>query len=323
METKTLWNGQTVPRIGMGCWAIGGLLYAGTVPLSYGEVDDDASCRGIAAALEMGVRVFDTSPNYGAGHSEIVLGQAVGDRDDVMIFTKVGNSGDLATRQSLAPDASPAAIRISVEASRKRLRRDRLDLLQLHLNDYPIERAREVFDTCDALVGEGLIAAYGWSTDYPDRAAAFADRENFVAVQHDFNVFQPARDVLHVIEARGLVSLNRLPLAMGLLTGKYRPGAATGANDVRASGVDWLVYFKDGEPAPEYSQKLAAIRDLLTVSGRTLAQGALCWILARSPATFPLPGFKSEAQVRDNIGALQKGPLPKEVMDQIDHLLGY
>lgn len=323
MQIKALWNGRTVPRIGMGCWAMGGPLYAGAVPLSYGEVDDDASCRGIAAALEMGVRVFDTSPNYGAGHSEIVLGQAVGDRDDVLIFTKVGQSGDLATRQALAPDASPAAIRSSVEASRKRLRRDRLDLLQLHLNDYPIERAQEVFDTCDALVDEGLITAYGWSTDYADRAAAFADRKNFVAVQHDFNVFQPARDVLDVVEANGLVSLSRLPLAMGLLTGKYRPGAATGANDVRASGVDWLVYFRDGEPTPGYSQKLAAVRDLLTVSGRTLAQGALGWILARSSATLPLPGFKSEAQVRDNIGALEKGPLPRDVMDQIDLVLRY
>ena len=322
MQEITLWNGRTVPRLGMGCWALGGPLYAGEVPLSYGEVDDTASRRAIAVALELGIRVFDTAPNYGAGHSELVLGEALAGRDDVLIFTKVGQSGVLETRQANPPDASPTAIRASVEASRRRLRRDRLDLLQLHLNDYPVERAAEVFDTCEALRAEGIVSAYGWSTDDADRAAAYADREGFVAVQHDFNVFQPAREVLDVARRKGLVSLARLPLAMGLLTGKYRPGAGTGRNDVRASGVDWLVYFKDGEPAPEFVRKLAALRDLLTVGGRSLAQGALGWILARSSHTVPLPGFKSEAQVRDNAGAVEKGPLPPGVMAEIDAVLG-
>jgi aryl-alcohol dehydrogenase-like predicted oxidoreductase len=319
----TLWNGRTVPRIGMGCWAIGGPLFAGDVPLSYGDVDDNASRAGIAAALELGIRFFDTSPNYDAGHSEDILGGALGGRDDVIIATKVGYSGDPETRQSLPEDASPAAIRRSVDASRRRLRRDRLDLLQFHINGYPADRAGEVFDTVDALHEEGIIDVYGWSTDNPASAAAFADRAGFVSVQHDFNVLTPAKDVLTVTQKKNLLSLNRLPLAMGLLTGKYRPGAETGKNDVRASGVEWLTYFKNGEPAPEFAARLAAIRELLRTGGRSLAQGALGWILARSPNTLPLPGFKNEAQVRDNFGAIQKGPLPASVMTEIDGLLGY
>jgi aryl-alcohol dehydrogenase-like predicted oxidoreductase len=324
MSTEiTLWNGITVPRIGMGCWAIGGPLFAGDVPLSYGEVDDNASRAGIAAALEFGIRFFDTSPNYGAGHSEEILGGALGGRDDVIIATKVGYSGDPKTRQSLPEDATPAAIRRSVDSSRRRLRRDRLDLLQLHINGYPAESAKEVFDTMDALRDEGVIDAYGWSTDNPQSAAGYADREGFVSVQHDFNVLTPSKDMLAMARQKGLLSLNRLPLAMGLLTGKYRVGAGTGKNDVRASGVEWLTYFRDGEPAPEFAARLASIRELLQSGGRSLAQGALGWILARGANTLPLPGFKTAAQVRDNFGAVEKGPLPASTMAEIDRLLGY
>jgi aryl-alcohol dehydrogenase-like predicted oxidoreductase len=82
-----------------------------------------------------------------------------------------------------------------------------------------------------------------------------------------------------------------------------------------------MTFFKDGAAHPEYLRRLEAIRDLLTAGGRTLAQGALGWILAKSSAALPVPGFKTETQVRDNLGALEKGPLPASAMAEIERLL--
>jgi aryl-alcohol dehydrogenase-like predicted oxidoreductase len=90
---------------------------------------------------------------------------------------------------------------------------------------------------------------------------------------------------------------------------------------VRAAGHSWVRDFAEGRPRPEVLAKVAALRDLLTTGGRTLSQGALGWLLARSPKTFPIPGFKNEDQVRDNLGALLLGPLPKSVMADIDRVL--
>jgi aryl-alcohol dehydrogenase-like predicted oxidoreductase len=120
---------------------------------------------------------------------------------------------------------------------------------------------------------------------------------------------------------RRLVALNRLPLAMGLLSGKYNAGASVSVGDIRARDVGWMKFFKAGKAHPEYVKRLEAIREVLTTGGRTLAQGALGWILAHSPQALPVPGFKTEAQIRDNLGALETGPLPAAAMAEIDQLL--
>ena len=175
-------------------------------------------------AYEMGARVFDTAAAYGAGNAELILGRALRDRDDAVVVTKVGYSGDPVTRQMAPEDASPTAIRRSVENSLKRLDRERIDIVLLHINEYPVEKAARVFDTVGHLRNEGKILGFGWSTDHPERLAPYAGREGFVAVENDYNVFQPATEVMAIAERERLVSLSRLPLAMGLLTGKYRPG---------------------------------------------------------------------------------------------------
>lgn len=108
---------------------------------------------------------------------------------------------------------------------------------------------------------------------------------------------------------------------MGFLTGKYTSGSQLPADDVRAAGHGWVRDFRDGRPTPEALARLDAVRELLTTGGRTLAQGALGWILARSPQTVPIPGFKTEAQVRDNLGTLEKGALSAALMAEIDGLL--
>ncbi|KKB13723.1 aldo/keto reductase [Devosia geojensis] len=321
--TMTLWSGHTVPRIGVGTWAAGGgVIWDGSAtPTVYGEVDDQRSKEAIALAYEMGCRVFDTAAAYGAGNAEILLGQVLAGKDDAVIVSKCGYYGDPATRRIAPEDASPAGIRHCVEQSRKRLQRDRIDLMLLHINEYPLERAGAVFDTLGHLRNEGKIGAFGWSTDHPERLSAFVGRTGFVAVENDYNLFDRAEKVMAIAEANGLVSLSRLPLAMGLLTGKYSSGRRVGADDVRASDQPWMKFFKDGAANPEFTKRLEAVRELLTSGGRTLAQGALGWILARSPAALPVPGFTRPEQVRDNLGALEKGPLPAAVMAEIDAVL--
>lgn len=319
--TITLWNGREIPRLGMGCWAIGGPFFAGDVPLGWGEVDDDESIEAIHRAVDLGIRFFDTASNYGAGHSEEVVGRAIGNRDDIVIATKFGFATDEKTKQATGAFADPAFIRQSAETSLRRLKRERLDLLQFHLNDFPLEASDEVFDVLEALKAEGKIDAFGWSTDFPDRAARHAGCKGFVSIQHTMNVFEPVPAMVDVVEKNGLLSINRGPLAMGLLSGKFTPEKTVGAKDVRATSLDWMVYFKDGRIAPEFAARLEAVRDLLTTGGRTLTQGALAWLWARSPRTLPIPGFRTVAQVEENAGALEKGPLPRDVMARIDAAL--
>lgn len=322
MEAMTIWTGKAVPRVGLGCWAIGGDVLAGQTHTGYGQVDDAQSLAGLKVADEMGARLFDTAAYYGGGHSERLLGQTFGDRDDIVIVTKFGTEVDAETRRAGDTDLSPGGIRASVERSRKNLKRDRLDLLLFHINHHPPEQSVEVFDTLEALRSEGRIGAYGWSNDAVNGVRAFADREGFVAIENDFNVFTPATELMRYAEDKHLVAISRLPLAMGMLTGKYNTGARIPAGDVRAEPLDWMTFFKNGVANPEYVKRLEAIRELLTTGGRTLAQGALGWILARSSAALPVPGFKTPEQVRDNLGALAKGPLPVSVMHEIDVLLG-
>jgi aryl-alcohol dehydrogenase-like predicted oxidoreductase len=321
MITRTLWDGEQVPALGLGCWAIGGPWTAGGVSAGWGQVDDAESVRAIHAAVEAGIRFFDTAQAYGAGHSEDVLGRALQGRDDVRIATKVGLAIDPARRELTGPEITPAAITASVDASLRRLRRARIDLVLLHLNSLPIAEAGQVFDTLNALRDAGKIAAYGWSTDYPDRAAAFVEHPGFVAIEHAMNVFFRADALMPVIERHRLLSINRSPLAMGLLGGKYAPDTRIGPQDVRGQNADWLAYFKDGQMAPAFATALNAVRDLLQTGGRTLAQGAIGWLWARSDCTLPIPGFRTVAQVTDLVGALDHGPLPAAVMAEIERVI--
>jgi aryl-alcohol dehydrogenase-like predicted oxidoreductase len=321
MITRALWNGQSIPALGLGCWAIGGPFYSGATPLGWGDVDDSQSIRAIRRAVELGIRFFDTAQAYGTGHSEEVLGQALKSSPDVLIGTKIGVGIDPQTRQITGNDIGSAAIESSINASLRRLQRGRIDLVHLHLNSLPIAEAEKVFDTLDALKVKGKIGAFGWSTDYPDRAEAFAARPNFVSVQHAMNVFFKASGLLPVIEKHGLLSINRSPLAMGLLSGKYAPGSAMDKNDIRSQTMDWMGYFKDGTVAPDYARQLDAVRGLLQTDGRTPVQGAIGWLWARSPRSLPIPGFRTEAQVDDLAGALDKGPLSEGIMDEIERVI--
>ncbi len=317
-------SGIEVSALGLGCWAIGGPFWAGETPLGWGEVDDNESIRAIHAALDMGINFFDTANVYGAGHSERVLGRALaGRRSQVVIATKFNAVFDEETRQVIGADPSPEGIRRACEDSLRRLNTDYIDLYQFHDNGYPADQAGPVRETLEELVKEGKIRFYGWSTDFPDRAEVFAQGPHCTAVQFQLNVLDDNPAVIAICEKYNLAAINRGPLAMGLLTGKYTLQTRVSADDVRGEkSPEWMRYFRDGRPNPEWLAKVEAIREILTSGGRTLAQGALAWLWARSPQNIPIPGFRTVAQVRENAAAMQFGPLPPQQMREIDAILG-
>jgi aryl-alcohol dehydrogenase-like predicted oxidoreductase len=307
----------------MGCWAIGGPFWFGIQPLGWGAVDDKESAAAIHKALDLGIKLFDTANIYGCGHSERILGRALkGAREQVLVATKFGNTFDEATRRKIGQDASPEAIRRACDESLQRLDTTYIDLYQFHLNDYDPIRAAEVRETLEELVAVGKIRSYGWSTDFPERAAVFAEGKNNVAVQHELSVFFDAPEMVQFCEERDLASINRSPLAMGLLTGKFDANSRLNNDDVRGLQPVWLRYFEKGQAKPEWLERLAAIRRLLASDGRTLAQGALAWIWARSPQAIPIPGFRTVKQVEEDIAALRFGSLSQAGVQQIAGLLG-
>jgi aryl-alcohol dehydrogenase-like predicted oxidoreductase len=310
--------------LGLGCWAIGGPFGPDGLAAGWGHVDDRESIAAIRRGLELGVTLFDTADVYGTGHSETVLGRALGrERDGVAIATKFGNTFEEGTGRMLGTDVSPASIRRACEASLRRLGTDRIDLYQCHLGDIDSAVADEVADTLERLRDDGLIGAYGWSLDDAERAGWWSGRDGFAAVQHHHNVLEDAPAMLALCERDGLAGLSRGPLAMGLLSGKFGPDSRLPRDDVRASGAEWLTAFdRDGRPRRDFLDRLAAIRETLTADGRTLVQGALGWIWARSDRSIPIPGFKTVAQVEENAGALAHGPLDEHHMREIDALLG-
>jgi aryl-alcohol dehydrogenase-like predicted oxidoreductase len=123
-------------------------------------------------------------------------------------------------------------------------------------------------------------------------------------------------------EKHNMAAINRGPLAMGLLTGKYGPDTKIPADDVRGKkSPGWMKYFKNGKPSPDWMSMRDATLDILTSNGRTVAQGALAWIWARTTQTIPIPGFRTVKQVEENARAMEFGPLTQEQMSRIEIIL--
>ena len=310
MQSRIL-AGMDVSPLGLGCWAIGGTFSeADGQPLSMGQANDLDSIRAIHAGLDAGINLLDTADIYGAGHSERLIAQAIkGRRDRVVIATKFGFTFDEASRVVEGEDASPEYIHSACEGSLQRLGTDYIDLLQFHLNVYDVEKGAEVRDTLEELVAQGKIRAYGWSTDFVDRAAVFSEGPNCAAIQFEHNVLHQNNAMVDFCRQSSLASINRGPLAMGLLSGKYTNADQFNDDDIRRKTPDWLVYFNDGVPEQRFVQRLEALRDILTSGGRSLVQGALAWLWATSPNNIPIPGFRDVNQVEHNAQAMTFGPL--------------
>jgi aryl-alcohol dehydrogenase-like predicted oxidoreductase len=327
--TRTLGrSGIQVSPLGLGCWAIGGPWKFNGSPAGWSQVDDAESTRAIHRAIELGVNFFDTAANYGAGHSEHLLGRAVKDRRSrVVIATKFGYHVDEAAKEvrnygDKEEDSDVAGhLRDDLDASLKRLDTDYVDVYQLHVGGLSIERALQARQVLDELVKEGKIRTYGWSTDRTASNRAFSTSPNCSVVQQQLSVLDGNMELLRLCEERNLVSINRGPLGMGSLTGKFTPNSSFNDDDVRKV-ASWHPGFKDGHPTQEWLDRLASIREVLTSNGRTLAQGALAWIWGRSQQTVPIPGFKTVKQIEENCRAIQFGPLTLAQMGEIDRILG-
>lgn len=309
-----------ISPIGLGCYAIGGTFkIENGKPWGWSDVEDAESIRAIHAGLELGINFLDTAQAYGCGHSETVIGKAIkGRRDKVVLATKFGKQIDEVNKQVLGSSIAPADIKQGCEDSLRRFGTDYIDLFQWHESSGALDDVPAVIAVLEELVAEGKIRYYGWSTDDPERVRAFAQNKNCVAVQNRMHVFDTPTELLALCDELNLASINRGPLMMGILTGKFNADSKFDEEDVRHS---LRFDFSQGRLS-EILAKVESIREILTADGRTMAQGALGWILVKSNRTIPIPGFKNVKQVEQNAGVLDFGPLTSEQIEEIDKILG-
>ncbi|MEP0961060.1 MAG: aldo/keto reductase [Roseobacter sp.] len=314
-------QGTEIPPLGMGCWPIGGTMFSGNVSLGYTNANDEDSIRTIHAALDHGILLFDTAAAYGAGHAERLLARGLKNRCDAKIISKIGIAIDEETKQLTFGDTTPDSVIPAIDQCLRRLERDRIDMMLLHDNALPIAQAELVFDEMEKARQMGKIDAFGWSTDFSVSAKAVAQRPGFDAVEHAMNVFIDAPRIQQVVRDTGKIALIRSPLAMGVLSGKYRTGTHIPSGDIRAGTNLAVDYFKNGQANPDFITKLDAVRELLTTGGRSLVQGSIAWLWAKGQMNIPIPGARNVAQIEGIAGALAFGPLPDDVMTQIENLM--
>ena len=311
-----------VSALGMGCWAIGGpwtWAQPGRepYPAGWGNTDDDESIRAIHAAIDMGVNFFDTAANYGAGHSEVILGRALkGKRDKVVIATKFGHIVNEQTK-TVYGDAAQIIknVRMDVENSLRRLQTDFIDIYQLHEGGYDPKLALELQSVLEELVFAGKIHWYGWSTDIVNSAREFASGEHCTSIQFRLNAIYDNSAMRKVCADFDLAGINKDPLNKGILTGKFNSTSTFPENDIRS---------RENFSNPETVKRLKIaedLRDIFTSNGRTLAQGALAYIWALDERMVPIPGFKSVQQVTENAGAMQFGPLTESQVEEVQAIV--
>jgi len=331
-RTRETWTGRRqlgvrgpeTSALGIGTWAIGGPWDFDGRPAGWGDVDDATSIRALHVAVDGGVRLFDTADCYGAGHSERVLGRAIEQlpasvRDEILVATKFGNVTDEKTRSGGGKDVSPEYIRRACQASLRRLRTETIDVYQLHDGASSTTEAEAVIATLEGLVDDGLIRWYGTSVDAVEVIDAFARAPHSVTVQTQANVFGRTDAVLAAGQRGGLAVLARSPLAMGLLAGTYDLERRPAAGDVRLV-APWWDYF-DEDMMPVWLDRLATVRGLLTTDGGSLVQGSLRYLWGLDDLLIPIPGVRTPAQAAENVGALALGPLPHDVVQEVDRLL--
>jgi aryl-alcohol dehydrogenase-like predicted oxidoreductase len=318
MFTRTLGkSGIQVSALGLGTARIGGLGW-GQDDMTRPDAPDqiDADMRAIHRALDLGINFFDTADVYGCGYSERILGQALaGKRHQVVIATKFGEIFDEGTCQPTEEELTPAYIQRACEDSLRRLDTDYIDLYLFHIRDYDLARAGEVRQTMESLAEEGKIRYYGWSTDDVERARFFAQGPHCTAVEHRLNIMMDAPEMLDLCDELDLASINRIPLAMGVLSGGWTRDTQLPQEDPRGEFFGVEKFLEDLE-------KIEAMRQVLTRDGRSYVQAALGWIWARSPRAIPVPGFRTIEHVEEDAQAMLYGPLNEEQMAEVERILG-
>jgi aryl-alcohol dehydrogenase-like predicted oxidoreductase len=297
MNFRTLGRtGFAVSEVSFGAWAIGG---------TWGAVDDAESLRALHAAVDAGQNFVDTADVYGDGRSERLVARLRRERSEtIYVATKAG--------RRLSPHTADgynlSNLRGFVERSLRNLAADAIDLLQLHCPPPEVYTRPEVFGALDELVREGKVRFYGVSVETVDEARAAIRHPNVQSVQIIFNMFRtkPAEVFFDEAEKARVGILARVPLASGLLTGKFTAQSTFAADDHRNFNRQGEA-FDVGETfsGVPFDVGLRAVAELepLVPRGATLAQLALRWILMFPQVTCAIPGAKSPAQAKDNAGA--------------------
>ena len=290
-------TGRTISAIGLGTWQLGA---------DWGAVDPDDARAVLAASVEAGVTLFDTADVYGDGRSETFIGQFLAERGDhrITVATKMGR------RLPQEPaNYNPENFRAWTERSRANLGVETLDLVQLHCPPTEVITDDATYHELDELVREGAIAAYGVSVETCDQALAAIDH-GVTNVQIIINPFRlkPLEEVLPAAAGAEVAIFARVPLASGLLSGRYRPDTTFAANDHRS-------YNRHGESfdrgetfsGVDYEVGLAAAAELAEVlpDGVSLPAATLAWIASRPGVTTVIPGARNAEQARANAAAAE------------------
>jgi aryl-alcohol dehydrogenase-like predicted oxidoreductase len=303
MEQRILGRtGRVVSVIGLGTWQLGA---------DWGDVDDATAREVLRSAVEHGVNLFDTADVYGDGRSEQLIGAFLRDNPglDVLVATKMGRRVDQVPENYVL-----ANFREWTDRSRRNLGTERLDLVQLHCPPTPVYSSDEVFDALDTLVDEGRIAHYGVSVERVDEALTAIARPNVASVQIILNAFRqkPIHEVLPAAAEAGVGILARVPLASGLLSGRYTSDTTFAADDHRNYNRRGEA-FDVGETfaGVDFETGVAAAREFagLAPDGVTPAQFALRWIVDQPGVTSVIPGARNPEQARANAAAAELPPL--------------
>ncbi|TQS45017.1 aldo/keto reductase [Cryptosporangium phraense] len=308
MESRKLGRtGRHVSVVGLGCWQLGA---------DWGDVDEQDAIGVLAAAADAGVTFFDTADVYGDGRSEQLIrrylesGAAV---PGITVATKAGRRAD-----PFAPETyTDANLRAWIDRSRQNLGVDTLDLVQLHCPPTPVYSDDRVFEVLDALVEEKVIAAYGVSVETVDEALTAIARPGVASVQIIVNAFRlkPLERVLPAAAEAGVGIIARVPLASGLLSGKYDEQTTFAANDHRNFNRNGES-FDVGETfsGVPFEVGLDAVRELRGVApeGWTTAQLALRWIIDQPQVSTVIPGARNPEQARSNAAVGELEPLSEE-----------
>ncbi|MBV8517756.1 MAG: aldo/keto reductase [Acidobacteria bacterium] len=305
----------TVSEIGFGGWAIGGASDAGGTPIGWGRTSDEESLAAIRRARELGVTFFDTADSYGFGRSESLLGIVLSRRrKEVVIATKAGvaRSSDGRVRK----DFSREHISHAVDGSLKRLRTDYIDLYQLHNPTLDELRRDDIHEAMDRLQEAGKIRYWGVSITTPDEGLEIVRRGWGYALQVLYNVLNqaPAQELFPLAKEKGYGIIARVPLASGLLSGKFRPDSTFAKDDIRQN-------FLTPKRLEEVLPRVDEAKSLIGGTARSLAEGALRFILANDAVSTTIPGARNVRQVEMNASA-DEVRIPQEIVDKLRARLG-
>ena len=305
-------TGRSVSVVGLGTWQLGA---------DWGEVEDSVAFSILNTAVDSGVDFLDTADVYGDGRSEQLIGRFLRERDEnLFVATKMGRR----VAQELA-NYNLDAFRAWNDRSRANLGVDTLDLVQLHCPPPDVYSSDRVFDALDTLVAEKRIANYAVSVETEAEALAAIARPGVASVQIILNAFRrkPLERVLPAAQEAGVGIIARVPLASGLLSGRYTKDTTFEANDHRnynrhgeAFDVGETFSGVDYETGVEAAREFAAI----VPDGMTPAQAALRWIIQQPGVTTVIPGARTVEQARANSAAADVPALSDDVLAAIADL---